>query len=814
MGELGGRADCQAVGVSVSRPGVELHHGWRWAALFAAFGGMALAVQVYLLREYLVTLEGDETALGLGLGAWLTGIALGAGLARRFTAGRPQRQAAYFLGGLAVTGTLGLVLARVGRRLVGLPAGELLALGPAMVLAAVVFVLPGALVGAGFVALASSAANLEGGAELAIGRLYVYEALGSLLAGLVVSLVTLIGVAPLSGIALLLAFMLGATLPAARARLIGGRRMLPAVGALVLMVGMPPCARALEAGTQRIRFATLAVGVPLVDWDDTPYQHVDIGGDDSRVLYTDGQYVTSFPDPTEHEMRAHRLMLLGERPTRVLAFGALETGALRFCLGHGIQRVDLVLLDQQAFELVLRYLPAEDRRALEDPRVQVIFDDPRRFLTRVGPSYDLVALLGPDPVTLLGARSTTLEFHRLVSARLAPRGTYVTHLTTGANVQTGQTGRMGASLFRTLHEVFPVVRAVPGPDGLLVAGKSREAVTLDPSRLEQRYRARALSSEVLVPELLPELFPVERVSALENELSQSLGKVPQATDDRPVSLMLALTVRQEIAQSAWAPILGWAMDHPAAVALAMLWPSGGLALVLFVRRRRPSQPTSHTPPFAPRMLARGAAMAAALHATMATGACGMAWTLMAFFSFQTRVGALYSELGALSALFMLGLAAGGWWGVRLGSHRRGLLVAQTVALGSALALALAFAALHLASGRTVLTLMHALLLTVAGVGTGVVFPSAVAGLLEQGAHPRTAAAWIESLDHLGAAVAALFAAVLWIPTLGLTATGGLLLVLQALGWGITAHALGLRGLRKSPVSVVHSSGTCLLGAGW
>ena len=60
-------------------------------------------------------------------------------------------------------------------------------------------------------------------------------------------------------------------------------------------------------------------------------------------------------------------------------------------------------------------------------------------------------------------------------------------------------------------------------------------------------------------------------------------------------------------------------------------------------RRRPSRPTA-------RLASHGVAVA---------GAAGLGWSLLVLFSFQTHAGALYGQLGALVALFMLGLALGG-----------------------------------------------------------------------------------------------------------------------------------------------------------
>ncbi len=357
--------------------------------MFAGAGSLALGLQTYLLRDYLVALQGDEASVGVGLGSWLAGIALGAALARGLARGRPDRIAGGLIALLTLSGLAGVLAARTGRALLHAAPGELLALGPSLILSVLVFGLPGACVGAGFVVLAAAAARAGAAPRDAISRLYLFESTGSLISGLVVSLVLIPALSPLQGMALLIAASLGAVLPAAWGRLIAGRWVLSALCAAALASLWPVGAQRLERSTQRARFASLVQGIPLLDSADTAYQHIDIGAGEVRTLYASGQYAGSFPDPTEDESRAHRLMLLADTPTRVLSFGGVETGALRFCLKHPVARIDLVILDRSAFELTRRYLDSIDRDALLDGRVRVIFDDPRRFLAAPGDAYDL-----------------------------------------------------------------------------------------------------------------------------------------------------------------------------------------------------------------------------------------------------------------------------------------------------------------------------------------------------------------------------------------------------------------------------------------
>jgi spermidine synthase len=194
---------------------------------------------------------------------------------------------------------------------------------------------------------------------------------------------------------------------------------------------------------------------------------------------------------------------------------------------------------------------------------------------------------------------------------------------------------------------------------------------------------------------------------------------------------------------------------------------------------------------------------AAVHAVVVTGACGMAWSLLILFSYQTRAGALYGRIGLLVALFMLGLAAGGFAlrrGAELPAGRaRDWLPAITA---GALLFALAVpSALH-ALGRPALDrsglpdLLHAALLLAAGLVTGGLFPVAAGVLLAARRDTLQTAGALETADHAGAAVAALVGGVVLIPALGLTGTAWLLAALQAV---VLAGALLARHRGRAPV---------------
>jgi spermidine synthase len=657
----------------------------------------------------------------------------------------------------------------------------LLPLGSALLLALLVLAPAGSLVGLTFTALAATAHRFGWRAGQGIAWLYVLESLGSLAGGVTVTFLIVPLLEPLGGLFLAAGVWLVIGSVTVSGGLAGGRWALLVLGIGLAVFVLPSLSGPLDRVTVEARFRGLAPGIPLIAWTDTPYQHLAIGGDSLRHLYSGGQYAGSFPDPAEHEAAAHRLACLAPHPSRVLLIGGGAHGLLRHLLQHPVDQIDVVEIDQRALELTRVYLPPEDSEALNDPRVRIVRDDPRRHLAQSHERYDLILVLEPPPVTLLLSRLSTVQFLRLCSEQLTPQGALLMSLETPPNVVTGEAAALGGSLWGALQKVFPVVHAGPGPDGLLLAGTDAAAVTLDPDLLARRFQERAIDSEVFVPQLFPILFPPERVASQQSALEEASRRYPASRDERPVSFLHAMALRQQQATSFVAPLFGRAARAaPLAIAALALLPSLLILARLGLRRKR-----------------NGALPLAAVHALTVTGGCGMAWSLLVLFSYQTRVGALYGRIGLLAALFMLGLACGGFFlarGAELepARARRWLTVVNAGALFFAL---LVPGALHVlgspALGRPgLLTLLHGLLLLVAGIATGALFPVAAGVLLAAKRGVRATASSVEAADHAGAAIAALAGGVFFIPVLGLTGSAWLLAALQAaalLGIGLAGR---------------------------
>jgi spermidine synthase len=419
--------------------------------------------------------------------------------------------------------------------------------------------------------------------------------------------------------------------------------------------------------------------------------------------------------------------------------------------------------------------------------VLVVHDDPRRFVAhgRVGGPFDLALLLGGEPTTLLRARLATVEFLATLGARLRPEGAIAIGVRTAPVAITGETAALAGSLFRSLQEAVTVVRATPGPDALLVGGWSPTAVTLDPGVLAARWHERRVASDSFDPAVLPVLLAPEAVASHERVLLDAAARAEASRDDRPVSFLHALARRQQTTGGTWGRLVAAAsrVPPPLLVVLAFL-PSLGIVARLLTA----DGPSGRR------------AAAAASHAVAVVGAAGMGWWLVVLFSFQTQAGALYGHLGALAAIFMLGLAIGATLAPRAalddGERDRatlpGALRAFRLSLGvaalfgAALPWTLAAAVRASGGGAFAALLSHTALLLAAGVVTGGVFPIAAEVRLSAGDGPGEAAGRLETADHVGAAAAALLGAVLFVPLLGIAGSVWLLAALVAVALVATA----------------------------
>lgn len=124
-----------------------------------------------------------------------------------------------------------------------------------------------------------------------------------------------------------------------------------------------------------------------------------------------------------------------------------------------VERVVMVDLDGELVELCRRYMPEWSRGAFDDPRLELVISEGRRFVEECGEKFDVIILDLVDPTPGSPAvHLYTREFYQLVRERLRGGGVMVTQATSiRFSLNTF------AAIRNTVAAVFPVARAYAAP---------------------------------------------------------------------------------------------------------------------------------------------------------------------------------------------------------------------------------------------------------------------------------------------------------------------------------------------------------------
>jgi len=717
----------------LSRTGISL--------LFFATGCSSLLFQTILIRESLVVMYGTELVLGTILGIWLAGIGLGAAWGSR------ERLSSHFLPFLFICLTIVPVpiisLLKLTRLLLPSVSGEYLSFLP-FALFLLVLTLPfTALVGLLF-PLGCQAISLSLPGAKGIGRIYAWESLGALTAGIIFTYFLLGWCKPLAMLGSAVIFntvILAGVFPPARKYLIIS---LPPL--LLAVAALPSLDRRLE----RANWKYVHPSTALLEVAETPYAHFNLARyRDQITLYQNGQPHLSYPDPRVSSRRSAFFLSQHPHPQTVLLIENGTGGMIQSTLKSALERLDYLERDRESYSLILPHLTPEDRSLLEDRRLRVIFADGRDYLNSSPCRYDAVFLNLPSPVNASGNRFFTREFFLSVRERLEAGGVFGFSLRASENYLGGDTFQLVRSIFATLRQVFPEVIVSPGDDAFFFASPSPGTLSSDPVTLRSRFSrfTRALPS--FVPEEFGILFPPERTAELQDVLVGN--PAPRNTDSRPVTYFQNLLLWDRFSDSHLRPLILALRGKGLYLFLLVL---AGASLLLFLPSRK-----AYSCPVVIFLL----------------GFCLMGISVAWLYTFQNLFGTLYRAVGIINAMFMLGLAAGSV-AFSLRPPRSGVsvfLLAGTLLTTAGIALllpripALFYSSFPLFSP----SLKKGFILTgmfLTGFCGGSAFPLAShLALSVPGRTARWTGGMLDSADHFGAAAGGFLGGPFLLPVLGI-----------------------------------------------
>ncbi len=733
---------------------------------FLAVGFGETVGQVLLIRELIVSFQGNELSLGVILSCWLLMTALGSWLLGRVADRLPAEPSAFVVTIILYAFILPgqVLLARGVNSITGVGVGEIAGLGT-ILLACLIVLTPSCLLhGFQFPFACRIVAARQDMASVQVGRVYVIEAIGSMVGGALFAYVLVHYLNHLEIAALTVLFNLAVALtllsPLISIRFAVRKLVVGALCLAIIVSLQTGSLNRLDLHSSQWQWQ----GHRVISVENSVYQNIAVTEKGEQLnFFANGVLLFTIPVPdikTTEEL-AHLPLLYHPAPRSILVIGGGMGGLLEEITRHPVHSILYIEPDPRMIQTTEEHLPVTP---LDDARIDVEHTDGRLFVETTETSFDVVIMNLPSPSTLQMNRFYTSDFFNTVQDILEDDGVFAFGMPSSEAYMGDEMMRLNQGLYTTLTEIFPEVLAIPNDFTLLVASPGAALQRLDADDISRRYQERELETRLITPQYIEYKLSPDRVSRLTAYLDEA-GDVNR--DGRPISTFHNLALWNAMFHPGLKGTLDLALE-------AKLWwfllPMLALLAPALIRFRR-REPTIYP---------IGLAL-------FATGFAGMTFTIVLLFAFQVAHGHLYQKIGILIASFMLGLALGGLmmnrFMVRMTRDMQvlgGIVLAVALYAGLLPWLVLVSGALSGIPGEAPYSALN----LIAGFLAGMQFPLATRICLHRSKTVAPIVGLLYAADLWGAVLGALLTSVLLMPILGVLNTCVVAGVLSAVAAGV------------------------------
>lgn len=677
------------------------------AGLFSLWG------QVLLSRELLVSFSGSELPVILGIGILLVSSALGL-----YTCKNPSMLRARLTLAFSGPALFALVLLTSSLRILFHPARGMILPFHQQILSLFIILVPfGFLAGRLFGEI--SLLYLSGGGT--IGGAYILDTLGALAGGALSAAAVRLGVPQGAALCFLCTLVLASSLVS----------KVPWKNIFVLAAFA--ALFALYPAADRLNLSIASREEPfLKETRETPLGRLSVSFDGEQAAYfINGSLISESQSTSAEELVHLPAIFCPEPPRSVLLVGGSCEGLAREAAKHRPAKIIVLEQSEDIYELTRKYSP--DASPGEGTKIVDLNADGRKFLAGSGELFDLIIVSAVEPSTLSGTRFFTKGFFEAARSRLNPGGVLAFRITGSENLWTGSLVERNGSVIAPLFGMFRSIVVIP--QGLTLVIASDGNVPSD-EEIEKRWAERRIEARLASPAYFNYLLSNERRKSVETQLRGR--RFASTSEERPSAY--PLTIVAELSRhfprlSGFTGTMWWGT----ALSLAVL------LVLFFLAALRGRGPGSH------------------VFLVFLSGLWGMVIECVLLVAYQVRNGALYNDIGLITALFMAGLSAGA---ACLGRRENPPRNREAVFLVLAVILFSLFCPLAVAIFGAGLVLMCALAFA-AGFFAGGVFGLAARRERESGG------AGLRKLygsDLLGGAVGSIAGSLLFIPFFGVTAS--------------------------------------------
>lgn len=738
--------------------------------VFIALGFTTMIGQIVLLRELIIFFTGNELVIGIILAVWLLWTAFGSGVLGRWITHRSAPLIILILTQLALSVIIPLtfILIKQSKMLFSMTAGEVFTPILIFVIPTVSLSFIGSITGFLYPVCCKILAQTIEKKSTAAGKIYLFEAIGSGVAGFVASIflfrylenfqVAII----LSGVHLTIAVLLGFYYSKRAWQSIA---IVSIIILLLIVLFFPSLYLSLEQRSWR--------PIQLLETKSTLYGVLAVTRlADTINFYENGVFMYSYPDLMASEESVHFVLLQHPEPKTVLLIGGNGAGNIPQILMHpSVSRIDFVLLDPVANKLAGKHIPEFDA-IMKDHRVHFYFMDGRLFLHQSPRRYDAIIIDLPAPQTTLINRFFTREFYQKASAKMNSDGVIGFNISSSDHYIGDEEAELLSCLYHTLQSVFPDLILIPGYTIHFIACKTSGILTHDHDILAELIENRTLATQFIRDYYLKFRLTDEKKAYLNSRI-RSESSTLLNRDFRPVGYFNNIYLWL----STFNPKLISAIHHVKQLLsqlgafLLLLFIIFTVMLTFYLRKKQKLNQFNLT------------------LSIFLIGSTSISLEVLIIHVFQAIYGYAYFQISLILSSFMFGLALGSWF-----SLRKKLIVNQTIHryfgfqlllfLYPLLTLITAYALAKFVLPGFVIQTVVFLLISGLGFICGHQFPIANDLLYQKSRGIERVGGALYAWDLVGALVGVLFISTVLIPFLGVVWTCLLYSLLNLIPIGI------------------------------
>jgi spermidine synthase len=733
---------------------------------FALFliGFAAIVGQILLIRELLVVFYGNELSTATVLACWLIWTSLGSATLGRVadTIVNKEKVFARLQLVLSLLLPMSILAVRLSKIIWRIPVGEIADLGTMMGISFTILAPFCFLSGFLFVLGCSLHSKTTGARGRSIGDVYLLEAMGSGVGGVVftVLFVHLLNHLQASFVVSGLLVLSSTSLS-----LCATEKKLKRAGVLIsglVLIGLLTVFALQGEKWEMMSRVWEWKGYRLIGSEDTPYGNLAAISLDRQIsFYENGLWMFTYPDQMSAEESVHFALLQHPEPHKILLIGGGISSSLSQVLKHpSVSRVDYVELDPRVIEMGRRMLPKKAIRALDDPRVRLVHTDGRKYVKATERRYDVIIVNLPDPMTAQLNRFYTVEFFHEVKRITLPGGIFSISLTSSENIIGSTLAQLLNSLHRSMEASYQNILVFPGATARFFGSMEEDTLVSEPQVLVKRIKQRNLGLQYVRDYYL--LFNLSK-----DRLAYFKGILEAAGGTR---------INRDLTPSCYFyDIIHWSAQYTPRLKKIFLFIGKvklrWLILMMVIL-------TALFFGFAWRRDQEKTLKPTLLYACFVTGYSEMTLNVLLILAFQILYGTVYYKIAILITAYMIGLTLGTWHiSPFVDKMRRPLWTLMSIQAGiAAYAIALlgiiilVHGAPPLSKTSSIMEVGFPLLTLVAGYLGGLHFPLASGIYLVGGKEVGKGASVVYGMDLAGSSVGALSAGIILLPVLGISDT--------------------------------------------